>query len=384
MNAHVVIDATRKKTTGDDVTGTTTGSSDVRSSNQNRIRDLVHKGTIPIHVYYKREDFVPSIDIDNINSRNEEDLDTDHFRIVPRCCYLEDLATSIMKDNCTPFKFFHIVSTSNGKENDAGTRLDDRFQIGILFDTICPDSIPWKLTLRKCSSSLDKDGEIEIRKDLLKNHVSIMKHAEYVETNGNIRKFSTFTRQDYKTVNGCISNRLNSKNENEQNLIDKYLSIKVDQFGKSDRPFIATRFHFKDGKSKVIQLSLEEKVFGICQGIVLKNYAIKDILQLKSTDNWLHISFPNATSETTDEKKVKITFRSVGGTSMIKDSVVLIDETNKVRQCSRYVKKQLKATDPVYLYLDGLFLVDEKEEISNLHKGTGKLNLYYSTSEAWL
>ncbi len=302
----------------------------------NNIRQLVTSGTIPIHVIYD---------------------DTDHFRKTPRLSYLHNLATTILMNNACDFEFRYGTFI-----------LNPLFPIGVLYDLVDCKTLPWEIHLRKLDTS---------RVNLADVHMNMIKHAEYLEK-GTTSRISNFSKEQHKDIETCLI-----RDDFQSNLLFPYENI-------NGLKSIATRFHFKDGTSIVSLLDLDSTVFGICQGIILKNEQVKDILYLKSTDYWLHICFPNAYSTIIEEfneinKKLTVTFRPVGNIAIIKDNLVVIPITTKITTCENYVRRKLNLAKHlrIFLYLDGLFQIFTNEYLFNITPNKDKITLFYSVGEAW-
>jgi hypothetical protein len=316
------------------------------------IRTLIKNARIPVHIIYEGKDY---------------------FKMIPRFSYFDATATSITLNNSCNFAFIYRL-----KDKTDEITCDDRFTVGISYDMIDPDTLPWKLELRKLPGK---------RRDFQKLHMNALKHAEYIEK-GNISRISNLSKQQYQDIQKDIyletfdcphagENEIGSSNSNK---------------GNKKRQPIATRIHFSDGTSLVRKMDKKDSVYGIIQGILVSHVRAGDIPYMKNVDNWLHICFPNAKAnvpQCINSRKITITFRSVGSTPMIIQNIIRISSVSTISFCNEYVLKKLGKSvadgTKLYFYLDGLFLVDDKETLYNLcFENCDKISLYYSDGEAWV
>jgi len=300
--------------------------------------------------------------------------------MVPRFAYFDTLATSILKNNTCDFSFIY-----RSKNNT--TTCDKRYSIGVIYDLIDPDTLPWKLTLQKETTSS--------RVNRFKEHLNAVKHADYIER-GNVSRITALSRKQisiierdivteqfdcpyiYDANNANVVNNVNNANGNDVN-----------------RHHVAVRIHFADDTSIVRRMKPSESIYGIIQGIVVSRVRIGDILYMKDVDNWMHICFPNATPIIghIKEKKVMVTFLSVGSTPMIRQNVVRLSSTATISACVEYIKRKLQLDDDsdgnttnLQLYLDGNVSVHPQEALYNLCLNDNvpcRVTLYYSIGDAW-
>lgn len=328
------------------------------------IRDLVRNARIPIHVVY---------------TTNKEGVAQDHFRMVPRFSYFDALATSILKNNSCDYSF--IYRWKDGSERTC----DKRFSVGVVYDLMDPDTLPWKLTLRKHdvpSDDIVTENENDGRLCGFKRHLNAIKHAEYLE-HGNVTRITSLSKKDISEIERDI-------------LSETFLCPHIYQ-GQHTSKVVAVRIHFADGTSVVRKMGVSDSVYGIIQGIVVSRVRVGDIIYLKDVDNWIHICFPNATPELGNfikEKKVTVTFRSVGSTPMILQNVVRLSSVATITACLEYVAGKLKiwtksSMEPISLhfYLDGMLSVSTEEPLYNLcldDSPSCRMTLYYSIGDAWV
>ena len=346
------------------------------------LRKKITSGSIPIHIIFNGKDY---------------------FKICNRFSYFDALATSILKSDLKNFQFFY------------GEKLcDDKYSIGVCFDVMGCKNLPFTLMLR----SFDKDTS---RRDIFSEHLNSIKFAEYLEKEKlektvNLSKFNhnsitnMLMTEDFlntKTMSLFYNNPYFIKCQDDENEIDTKTEKKIGNNNNLEKDksienndlvtrlnneknrlkCIATRYHFKDGTTIVVKTPENSRIFGICQGILLPNIMAKDAYVLKDIDNWLHISFSNATSTALQEyksKKITIVFRPIGGTKIIKDSTIIITITSKVHICENYLKEKLCFSKRVFLYLEGLFLIDPEEYLFNISMSKEKITISYSLVEAWI
>lgn len=314
-----------------------------RTPTSAEIRKLVKNARIPVHVIYNGHNF---------------------FKMVSRFSYFDSLATTIMRNNSCNFEVFY-----RSKEGNM-IRCDLRYTIGICYDMIDPDTLPWKLDLNKLP------GE---RRDIQKMHMNVLKHSHYLEY-GNVTHLSNLSKSQYVDIQRDMLNE-----------IFECPHVTLNSNGQNNP--IATRIHFSDGSSLVRKMCTNDSVYGIIQGILVSHVRAGDITYLKNVDNWLHICLPNAKAsiqQYINKDKITITFRSVGSTPMITKNIIKISSLSTIAACGAYILKKL-GSNVVYnstklqFYLDGLFLVDEQESIYNLTlDDSDRLSLYYSIGDAWL
>src|SRR5690349_25091516 len=85
------------------------------------LRSIIRSAKIPIHVC-----------LTNATLGKEEIRD--HFKMVPRFSYFDSLASYILRNNDCNYIFRYN-----------GILCDDRFPVGVVYDLLDPDEIPWKL-----------------------------------------------------------------------------------------------------------------------------------------------------------------------------------------------------------------------------------------------
>jgi len=301
------------------------------------IRKMVTNAKIPVHVVYEGKE---------------------SFKMVPRFSYFDSIATMILQNNDCNFSF--IYRYADGRE----TVCDDRFSVGIVYDMIDPDTLPWRIELRRAEGS---------RKDYQQHHINALKQAEYLET-GSISGISNLSKQQYRKIHSDI--------QHEEFTCPFTYDL------SRERAKVATRIHFADGTSLVRRMDQNDSVFGIIQGIPVSHVRLKDILYLKNVDNWMHICFPNASvnaSNYISSKKLLVTFRAVGSTPQIAKNVVKISSASTIGTCKEYVQKLLSAETQLFFYFEGLFSTEDAEILYNLcPDGVDRLSLFYSIDQAWV
>jgi len=300
------------------------------------IRDLVRSARIPVHVTYENREY---------------------FKMVARLSYFDALATSILNNNECRFSF--LYRSKNGEMIEC----DPRFPVGVAYDVLDPDQVPWRLALVKTTGT---------RVRFEKLYINALKHAEYVEENG-VSRISALSRTECDRM---------------------YRSMQMETYDDrhAQTSFsVATRFHFSDGKTLVKRMKSNATVFGMVQGILISQVKLQEVRYLKYADNWMHICFPNASTDVEQamkNRKIQVVFRSVGSAPIVRKNVVRLSATSTASACSTYVRKNLNLSSSarVYLYLNGLFAVHDDETLYNLCTEDDQegITLYYSLSEAWL
>ena len=338
------------------------------------IRTMITSGRIPVHVVHNNKDY---------------------FRNVPRMSYFSSLATSILLNNQCLFTF--SLNAPNTRETQTSNTnniniCDDRFSIGVAYDLSDPSHLPWKLYLTTSKkddngngNSLKENKKIyeetenvketeNERRDMFKEHTNNLRQAEFIET-GNIARLNNMSVEEYKRMKKSIMH--------DNYDISNIFTIPNKQ--------VAVRYHFNDKETIVISHDMHKPLFGVCQGRVLWDVPAVNAIYLKDVDNFLHLCFPNAKAEINSELKepVIVTLRPVPGTLLIKDNIVKLSGESRLEVCENYVKKKLNLRGNLFMYYDGLFLIDKNEPLYNLCVGgkcakTRKLTIFYSISEAWL
>ena len=307
------------------------------SSTEEQIHNVIKKGSLPIEISYDG---------------------TVYFKMIHRLSYFDNLATLILRNNECNYNFIY-----NGKI------LSKRFTIGVAYDLSSPENLPWTITLTK------EKGK---RFDYVKHHIMSMKHAEYLQV-GNIQKFTNLSKYQHKKLEHVIKCSL-------------WNDPSLDTFISSNNQFTPCRFHFKDGKTKVALMKKDDKIFGICQGILIPKLKVGSLTLFKSIDNWIHVVYPNAMLKMDDNNSniIDIILRPVANTPLLKPSTstLRISDTSRVKDVTNYIKTQIKDHKEFYLYYESLFLMEPEEHLYNYLintvKNNSKIIIYYSAQEAWI